>query len=140
MVKKGSKTKKRSLNVQAVAKDVINQVRKGQKVKLGATILKHGFTKSMSESPTKITKTKSYKEVMDPFIKKMITLRDNLAEEMASERRKRTFKKEKLLFMSTTMKNTIHDIQLLTGGRTDNFGLDELRNNIADLIKDVKEK
>jgi mevalonate kinase len=57
-----------SENAKAVAKKVASKVRKGQKVVLGEIIKEQGYSESVSESPTKVTKTKAYKEEIQPIV------------------------------------------------------------------------
>lgn len=67
-MEKKKKIVRRSENARAVAFDVIGQVRKGLKVNLGETIVKHGYKESVSKKPKKITEQLAYKEVMAPMI------------------------------------------------------------------------
>jgi DNA repair photolyase len=56
--------KKNSENAKAVAYDVIDKVRKGQKIVLGKIIRSHGYSVSISRKPNKVTDTASYREVI----------------------------------------------------------------------------
>lgn len=56
--------KKNSENAKAVARDVINLVRKGQKIVMGKIIRSHGYSISVSRKPSKVTRTISYCEII----------------------------------------------------------------------------
>lgn len=125
---------KRSENAAAVAKEVVEKVRKGEKVVYGKIMKKHGYSHHTSKQPDKVRKTTSFKEVIDPVVAGMTKARNALITELTRKGRIRTYKKEKLIFLSTTLKNLTHDIQLLTGGQTENTGIDkyiEELNNLA---------
>ncbi len=81
-----------SENARAVAIDVAEQVRKGQKVNLGETILKHGYSESVAKRPSKVTQTKSYHEAI---LELQAPLQEELAAilvRMAATRNKATYK------------------------------------------------
>jgi len=71
-----------SENAMAVAKEVIETVRKGKKVNKGDIILNHGYAESISLAPTKVTETKSYQSVMNPFVEELITERNRAIKAM----------------------------------------------------------
>lgn len=103
-----------SENAKAVAREVSETLRKGGKVVLGKIIEKH-YSKSTSKSPTVVTETKSYKEEMAPFIQAMIDER-----EAAIERMKKMRNKAKYRDLTDSIDKLTKNIQLLTGGKTDN--------------------
>lgn len=137
-MKKKHTTKNRSFAAKNVARAMLANVGKGKRPVMKQILKDNGYPPSMQKNPQKVTSTLSFQETVEPFVKKLKKLQDNLIEELISERRKKTLKKERLLFLSTALKNTIHDTQLLTGGKTDNFGVDELREDINNLINSVK--
>lgn len=67
--------KGRSLAAEEVAKEVIETVRSGKKPNLQKIQMSHGYSKSSARA-MKATKTKSYNETMDPFLKSLIKIRD----------------------------------------------------------------
>jgi predicted metalloprotease len=131
---------KRSENAAAVAKEVVEKVSKGEKVVMGKIMKKHGYSKHTSKQPDKVRETTSYKEIVDPVAAKMMDARVNILDELVRKGRIRTYKKEKLIFLSTTLKNLTHDIQLLTGGQTENTGIDKYIAELNSLAAKITAK
>ncbi len=104
-----------SENAKAVAQEVIEKVRNGQKVEMGKIIKKHGYSDVVSKSPTKVTKTKTYKEETKPIVDVMIAERDAALEEAKKKRGKANYRD----LVDASAKLT-KDIQLLSGGKTAN--------------------
>ncbi len=57
-----------SENAKAVAQEVIQKVRKGQRVQIGQIIKGKGYSESVSKSPTKVTRTKAYQDAVAPLL------------------------------------------------------------------------
>lgn len=97
-----------------VAREVIAKVRKGEKPHLGKIIKKAGYSTSVSERPTKVTKTKSYLEVTEPIVEAMIKQRDRMVAEIAG----REFTTEKLRDLTDAIDKLTKNAQLLGGKDT----------------------
>ena len=106
-----------SKNAEAVANDVLEKVRKGEKVVMGKIIEKRGYGKSMPAHPTKVTQTKSYQKVVAPYLERIIKLRDKIQIEMENK----DLSKVQFGQLNQSLKDLTHDIQLLTGGSTENI-------------------
>jgi hypothetical protein len=104
-----------SENAKAVAREVIETVRKGKKVNKGAIIRKHGYAKSVSVMPQKVTETKSYKEEIAPIVLAMEQERDAAIKAMKKKRSKAKYRD-----MVDAVDKLTKNIQLLTGGKTSN--------------------
>jgi len=75
---------KKSINAEAVANEVIDKVRKGKKINMGEILKSKGYSDSVSKIPSKVTKTKTYKETMVPVLEAMIRERDRALRLMES--------------------------------------------------------
>lgn len=122
-------------SARAVANDVIAEVVKGRKPSISKIALKHGYSPSVARNPKKIRKTKSYQDVMVPFEQKLLLIRDRFANELL--RKARRIDQTDPAKLSVVIKNSVHDYQLLTGGKTENTGIDALSDSINELIKKV---
>ena len=60
-----------SENAKAVAKEVMDHVRKGSRVNLGKIIKKHGYGPSISTHPKKVTSTKAYQKEIRPLLDRL---------------------------------------------------------------------
>lgn len=125
-----------SIDAKNVAKELLETMGKGQKVVLGKIIRKHGYSKRTSEVPSTVTNTKSFQDVVNPVVEKYQALRDKIIDEM--NRKGRKLSKEKLISLTTALKNTTHDLQLLTGGKTENTGIGELADQLNSWINSNK--
>src|SRR3990167_2271637 len=109
------------------AHDVIKNLRKPQITK-GKILKANGYADSVSESPTIVTKTKSYQKVARPFLKRLEGLRNKIMTEMEAK----DITQERFTELGRTLKDITHDIQLLSGGETErilNITFDEAFND-----------
>ena len=125
-----------SIPAQEVAKEVIATLGKSRKPVLRKIAVKKGYSQHTADTPSNITNTKSYQDVVNPILKKYESLRDKIMDEM--NRKGRKLSKEKLISLTIALKNTTHDIQLLTGGKTENSGIGELAEKLNDWINKTK--
>lgn len=104
-----------SENAKAVAQEVIQTVRKGQKVNKGDIIKKHGYSDSVSESPTKVTETQSYKEAIEPIVNRW---QKEIAR-IQTELENRVLSGEKYKELVESLDKLNKQVQLATGGATE---------------------
>lgn len=113
---------KRSFNAKAVAKEVIDTVRKGKKVNMQVIQQKHGYSKTSAKA-MKATNTKSFKEAIDPVLDAMKTERDAVLKAMKGKRSKAKYRD-----LMDGLDKLTKNIQLLGGKETGNqkvtFGWD----------------
>jgi len=114
MSKDKKQNNKRSIQAQAVAEEVISKVRKGKKINLGEIMINKGYAESVSKTPTKVTRTKTYKETIDPVIKAMIRERDRALRLMGSRVEKAQYGD-----LITAADKLTKNIQLLSGKDTE---------------------
>ena len=120
-----------SENAINVANDVLENLRKHKKVNKGQIILKRGYAPSVATAPTVVTNTKSYQSVIAPVVERMIEARDKALTEINS----RILDKVQYADLITAINKLNHDIQILSGGATENINikplatLDELRQD-----------
>ena len=124
-----------SLNAKRVGEKVSESIRKGKKVNLGKIIRESGYSDQTSKSPQRVTQTDSFKEVIDPVVKAMEEERD-AAIAMAKKSRNKAKYRDLIDAVDKLTKN----IQLLTGGKTEENGLDKYIENLNLLINTVKNK
>jgi len=121
-----------SINARLVAKEVSETIRNKKKVVLGKIIRKR-YSKSTSESPTIVTNTKSYKEAIEPVISALEIERTEILKRM-----KKTRSKAKYRDLTYSLDIVTKNHQLLTGGKTENLGIEGLSNELNKLIDNVK--
>jgi len=120
-----------SENAINVANDVLENLRKHKKVNKGQIILKRGYAPSVATAPTVVTNTKSYQSVISPVVDQMVRARDRALKEINS----RDLNIVQYADLVTAINKLSHDIQILSGGATENINikplatLDELRQN-----------
>jgi len=106
---------KESENAKAVAQEVIQTVRKGQKVIKGEIIRKHGYSQSVSERPSKVTDTQSYKDEIEPFLEGLIKERERILKALKTKDLSKVQYEGLVRSLDLATKN----IQLLSGGATE---------------------
>ena len=108
-----------SINATNVANEVLETVRKQKKVKLGEIIKRNGYALTTSTVPSQVTNTKSYKAVLAPVVKRWVSIRDNLTKELEEK----DLTEESMRDIVDTIDKLTKNIQLLTGGNTENVGV-----------------
>lgn len=108
-----------SENAKMVAREVIKKVRNGQRINKGAIIKNNGYSQSVSESPTKVTETQSYKDIVEPIVNRWQKEIARIQTEL--ETRVLTGEKYKELVESLDKLNK--QVQLATGGATERIGV-----------------
>lgn len=109
-----------SVAAKKVAREVSETLRKGKRPVMGKIIRKAGYSKQTSLRPKNVTETKSYKDAIanDPFVKAMIKERDAAIKAMVKKRGKAKYRD-----LVDGFDKFNKNIQLATGGKTDNTGL-----------------
>lgn len=126
---------RRSENAAAVAHDVLETIGKGKKLNKGKIVKKNGYSDAVAKNPQQVTESLSYKEVIDPFVNKLITERDRIVEAMKG----RKLSKERYQTLIDGLDKLTKNIQLLTGGDTERDGsLEKHVNSLNDLMKNIK--
>lgn len=115
-----------SIAAQNVAKEVLETLGKGKKVKLGKIALKNGYALNTADNPKNITETKSYQQVISPVVKKMIKERDRLMRSLGGKDLDKVSYRDGMDGLDKLTKN----IQLLTGGSTENVAVQGVEINI----------
>lgn len=132
------KRKRGSVNAAMVAHEVISRVEKGRKISVSAIMREKGYSPETAKAPSKVTLQAGYKAVIDPYVEKMQKTREKYVQELFSSKRK--LSKSNSLVLSTVIKNLTHDIQLLTGGKTEDNGIGEYATALEDLRLAIMKK
>lgn len=119
-----------SENAKAVAREVIATIKAGKKVRKGLIIRKHGYSKSISTVPAKITNTKSYKSVTQPIIEAMEEERRQIIEELKKKRNKAKYRD-----LMDGLDKITKNVELLSGRETERIGssgIDDIYTRLYD--------
>ena len=108
-----------SIAAQEVAKEVIRKVRKGERPVLRKIIPKHGYGPSIADHPNKVTGTDSYKDIVNPIVNEWLKERERLTKSIMGKDLDKVHYKDAIDALDKLNKN----IQLLTGGATENFAV-----------------
>lgn len=113
-----------SENAKAVAREVLETLRKGKRVNKGEIIRKNGYSESTATVPNNVTDTKSYQEVVRPVVERMIEERDEVIKAMKLKRDDAHYN-----HLTDALDKLTKNIQLLSGEQTENskitFGWEE---------------
>jgi len=105
-----------SIAAKEVGKEVLETVRKGKRPILGKIIRKKGYALTTSTVPTQVTRTKSYKKVVEPVLERYLREEQRILK--AAE--KKNLNKEQYRILIDSLDKIRKQIQLLSGGRTGN--------------------
>jgi len=100
-------------NIKMVAMDVSEALRKGEIINLGKIMMKNGYKKSSSLRPSDVTRSKSYKEVVDPVIEALARERNAILKRLPQVRAKAKYRD-----LIDGLDKTTKNMQLLQGKET----------------------
>jgi hypothetical protein len=99
--------------IKAVARDVSETLRNGQKVNMGKIMLRHGYSETTSKSPRRIKQTKTYINTMKDIVEQMQEERNAAMKEAQKKRGKANYN-----HLIDSIDKLTKNIQLLSGGET----------------------
>ena len=105
-----------SRNAKNVALEVLESIGKGKKINLGEIARKKGYAQNTSDNPKLITETKSYQDIVEPFLEKMIKERDRIIQAMEEK----DLTKVQYQHLAEVADKFTKNIQLLGGKPTEN--------------------
>ena len=108
-----------SISAKEVAQEVLETVRKGKRPNLGKIILKKGYSLTTSTVPSQVTKTKSYQKVILPYAQRLQRHQEKILKAMENK----DLSNEDYKVLADSLSKVTHDVQLLTGGSTENVQL-----------------
>ena len=108
-----------SIDAKNVAREVLDKIGKDKKINMGEIIRKNGYSPNTSLTPTLVTNTQSYQEVVQPIVARWQKEITRIQKEL--EGRELTDEKYKDLVDSMDKLNK--QVQLATGGVTERVGI-----------------
>ena len=108
-----------SIAAQEVAKEVLENIGKGKRPNLGKIARKKGYAIHTADNPKLITETKSFKEVVNPIVQRWLKQRERLTAALETKDLTDASLRDTIDAIDKITKN----IQLLTGGATENYAV-----------------
>lgn len=106
-----------SIAAQQVGLKVLDSIRRGKRPNLGKILKENGYAETTSTVPSQVTKTKSYQKIVLPYAQRLQKHQEKILKAM--EEKDLSVEDYKVLADSLT--KVTHDVQLLTGGSTENL-------------------
>jgi hypothetical protein len=104
-----------SENAKMVAREVLETIRKGKRVDKGDIIRKNGYAEATSTVPSLVTNTKSYQNEIKPIVERW----QNEVVRIQDELEQKDLSKERYEVLITAVDKLNKQIQLATGGYTE---------------------
>ncbi len=123
-----------SLNARAVARDVIDHLQRGEKVRMAPIIRAHGYSPKVAADPKNVTNTQAYKDEMFTYTQKLEQHRKEVLEAMM----RKDLDEEQYRTLADSQAKLTHDVQLLTGGKTENVGVEEDRLRLKAVVQAIQ--
>lgn len=120
-----------SIAAEKVAQEVLKSLGNSRKPVLRKIAREAGYSEHTADSPKNITETKSYQRVITPIAREMEKVRTKALKEL----QRKDLTEVEYIDLASTVNKMTHDIQILTGGATENIAvkplatLEELRGN-----------
>lgn len=105
-----------SIAATQVGIEVLETVRKGKRPNLGKIIKANGYALTTSTVPSQVTNTKSYQKVVKPYTERLIKHQEKVLRAMEAK----DLNEEQYKTLTDSLAKITHDVQLLTGGSTEN--------------------
>ncbi len=125
---------KGSMNARLVARDVIAKIEKGEKVELKPILEAHGYAKATAWNPKQVTTSVGYQDEMNTYAEKLNAHRAKVLAEME----RKDLSEEQYKTLSDAQAKLTHDVQLLTGGKTENVGMDQDRATLKAIVAAIQ--
>ena len=113
---------------------MLETVGRGKKVVLGKIIKKNGYAQNTADSPKQVTNTKSFQNVINPIVQRWEKERERIT--LALENK--DLDKEQYRTLVDALDTITKNVQLLTGGKTENNGIGELAETLNTWINSKK--
>ncbi len=123
-----------SPNARAVAREVIDRTREGKKVRMAPIIRAHGYSESVAQKPTIVTNTAAYKDEIETYATRLEKHRDKILKAME----KKKLDEEQYRTLADAQTKVTHDVQLLTGGKTENVQVTQDHNVLIAILAEVR--
>ena len=123
-----------SVNARAVARRVIEKIQKGEKVLLAPLIRAQGYAETVAKSPHMVTKTHAYQDEINTYTQRLEKERTRVLRAME----KKDLDDEQYRTLVDAETKLTHDVQLLTGGKTENVQVTEDHNVLVAILAEVR--
>ena len=108
-----------SISATQVGEKVLDSLRKKKRPILGKILKESGYALSTSMVPSNVTRTKSYRKVVLPYAQRLQKHQEKILKAMEAK----DLSDEDYKVLSDSLTKVTHDVQLLTGGSTDNVAV-----------------
>lgn len=117
-----------------VARIIKEKIKRGEKIVLREILADQGYAPTVQNNPLNVTEAQSFKAVMDPFVARLEKHRNEVIVAMEGK----DLKEEQYRTLVDANARLTHDIQLLTGGKTENLGIEEDRKTLVAILADIR--
>ncbi|MES2006866.1 MAG: hypothetical protein V4436_02025 [Patescibacteria group bacterium] len=124
----------KSVNARLVAREVIRKTQAGEKIVMGQIVRAIGYSESVVKNPSQVTGTESYIDEIETYSKRLERHRDKILKAME----KKDLDEEEYRTLSEAQAKVTHDVQLLTGGKTENTGGNEDRMTLVAILAEIR--
>ena len=122
-----------SIAARNTARQVIETARKGKRPIIYKIAMQNGYTKN-SAMTNRPQNTKSYQAEIAPYVEKLTRERDRILDAMS----RKDLGEEEYKTLSSSLASATHDIQLLSGGKTENVGVEEDRRILLGIVAQLR--
>jgi hypothetical protein len=97
-------------------------------------LVKAGYSERTARTPSKVTDTQAFQSEIKPVLIQYEKIRDNILKDLEA----RDTSEEAYAVLALSLKNLTHDIQLLSGNRTENVGIEEERRTLQAILLEIR--
>lgn len=129
-----ARRKYESPNLRAVARDVVDTVQRGERVVMSKIIRRHGYAPSIATNPKEVTERPAYQEEIASYTALLEKHRQDVLTAMMNK----DLDGEQYRTLSDAQAKLTHDVQLLSGGKTENVGLEEDKKTLKAIVAAIQ--
>ena len=124
----------KSMNARGAARMVIDKMQKGEKIVMKQILLANGYSPSVANQPSQVTDRESYKEEIESYAARLERHRLKILKAMENK----NLDEEQYRTLADAQTKVTHDVQLLTGGKTENTGDNEDRMTLVAILSEIR--
>ncbi len=124
---------KRSLMAEKTAREVLATIGRGERPVIKEIAMRNGYAETTAGAGI-VQNMVSYKAIVNPVLEKMERLRHKALDAAMHK----DLSKESYVPLVNSAATLTHDIQLLSGGRTENVGVEEDRRVLIGIVEKLR--
>ncbi len=123
-----------SFRARKAARDFLKTLEEGKHVPMKQILVKNGYSPATSSNPKNVTEQPAFKEEIENYAARLERHRLKVLAAMENK----DLDEEQYRTLSDTQAKLTHDVQLLTGGKTENIGMQKDQETLRAIVAAIQ--